>query len=273
MASQATGSVIGAGDLMPLHVVSEKWYQEVVIPYNHNYMTTVGIDLTLGGTAWTVSHDGRSRRKLSPGDTLSLYPGESALVETRETLRLPVNCMGFVFPKLSLVQEQGVVQAPPVVVDYGYGRSQKDGLPLRVAFRNESGTVQQLEYEQPICRLVLLATPNAPARQFEFSHIGTLSQAGLPVIKASPTLEDVEAVKAQMSPQLNSMYRALAETVAHLKAADQDLNERLERRLGELSQDRATRWALILGAVSIFVTAILVMVVFVAEALGRSGGS
>ncbi len=89
-------------------------------------------------------------------ETVTLAPGETALVHTGLAMELPQGYGGFIFARSGLATKRGLAPANKVgVIDADYRGE------VMVALYNQSATAQTVEKGERIAQLVLLPAPQA----------------------------------------------------------------------------------------------------------------
>ncbi|MCD1644804.1 dCTP deaminase [Aurantimonas coralicida] len=99
---------------------------EVVSPFEEEFVQAASIDLRLSGLSYRYRFDSYSLgQEVSEADyaesefgELSLSPGESCFVGIEETIRIPSDCLGFIFARSSITRLG--ITIPPVFMNPGY---------------------------------------------------------------------------------------------------------------------------------------------------------
>jgi len=125
-------------------------------PFDSSQVQAASIDLTLGED---IIAAGGNAQRLRAGQSFELLPGRTALVSTRETLRLPNNHLGRV-GAITKIARFGIIAAHGLQVDPSYqGR-------LMFCLFNAGVRSYRLAYGEPIISLELtrLAVPHSRGR-------------------------------------------------------------------------------------------------------------
>jgi hypothetical protein len=179
---------------------------------------------------------------VSDDSPLELYPGDTVVLDSAETLQLPLNCLGLVTSKLSLVR-QGIVQAPPGIIDFGYGHDRPR--PLELVITNESTQKRLLRLGDRICRVTLLATAQPVASPYEEAGARRFEPYAPFRFRGSPTPQHVKDAEGYVDRSMYSLYEALEET-----------STRLDEKIKQVEEDRVSRRAIMLGMVALVVAAL-----------------
>ncbi len=242
-----TGDGVSLSGLLPFQLVERAGYNaSVVVGWDTLKMTPIGMDLTVGALA---THLGKGEDVvIAEGAPLELYPGDSAIIHTQERLNLPLNWCGLVGAKVALVMK-GLVQAPPIFVDFGFGYNNPQD--LTVVIQNASPYRLTLGKGEPICRLVLFAIDSRPDQVY--THKDRTAVAMPPYrFAANPSRADVQEAEPRVSRLLYSLYDSMQRT-----------NEDMRQRLSDVSQQlpmRIAALAIVAATISVMVASLKVLV-------------
>lgn len=98
----------------------------VVEPFDEAFLQSASIDLRLGDIQYKYKFDSYALgQDITPDDyehvkfeEIILEPRESAFIGLAETIHVPANCVGFVFPRSSITRIG--LSIPPVYINPGY---------------------------------------------------------------------------------------------------------------------------------------------------------
>lgn len=142
---------------------------DVVQPFFEEFVQPSSIDLRLGFTAYrynmhsyvvgeSIPEEQVVRQRLKEEEGLVLKPGDVVHVSLYESLNLPENMMGIIFPRSSVTRLGLVIS--PVYVNPGY----KGKIPLSLF--NASGMTLEIKPLIRIAQLVLISLSSRPYRAY-----------------------------------------------------------------------------------------------------------
>ncbi len=173
-------------------------------PFDSSQVQAASIDLTLGED---IIAAGGNAQRLRAGQSFELLPGRTALVSTRETLRLPSNHLGRV-GAITKIARFGIIAAHGLQVDPSYqGR-------LMFCLFNAGVRSYRLVYGEPIISLEItrlavphsrgrIATQHSPA---EVEENFTLARACLEIVRRWLELRvEVEALDGRVAATITGL--------------------------------------------------------------------
>lgn len=140
--------------------------------------------------------------ELEPGQVFDVLPGESLLVSTLETIRMPQTLVGHMYPRSS-VNRQGLAVDLSGLVDAGY----EGNLIIPVRNNNTSNVVRLYPGER-FCQLTFTSLSGpAHARQSRY-HKRDIATGVLPEVDA----EEIRLIREGNIRALKDRYRVLRKT-------------------------------------------------------------
>jgi dCTP deaminase len=92
---------------------------ELVNPFDKNFIKYGAYELGLGEEVFLTSGANDTKKKIGPGDQISIPPGQFGLLMTEERLKVPADAIGFISIKFS-IKQQGLVNVSGFHVDPGF---------------------------------------------------------------------------------------------------------------------------------------------------------
>ena len=159
-------------------------------------------DLGIGSIFLPNAAPGKPGSARSPKKEHTLGPGETVIVETRETLKLPPNVAAFGFPP-SHVSMNGILMTNPGHVDPGYEGT------MSFTLVNMGREPYSLVPSAGICTLLLFRFAVAPQRAYRGSNVSSkadtlrrLSPDFLQIEERARTIAKSEVQSAALGAQL-----------------------------------------------------------------------
>jgi deoxycytidine triphosphate deaminase len=118
----------------------------LIYPFDDDNLGPFTYDLSVGEQAYSIRED--KEIDVAKEGYVTIQPGETVLILTREFIGLPQNITGLIEMRARLVL-QGVVASATKADPTWYGR-------LAIAVANHSKGVITLRYKEPFCSLVLM---------------------------------------------------------------------------------------------------------------------
>jgi dCTP deaminase len=92
---------------------------DIVYPFKAERIKQAAYEMALGGEAFLTSSETKKKIILSPGEELSIPPGQLALLMTEELVMIPDNVIGFISIRAG-IKFRGLVNVSGFHVDPGY---------------------------------------------------------------------------------------------------------------------------------------------------------
>jgi dCTP deaminase len=142
----------------------------VTDPFEVEFIRAASVDLRLGSTAYRYRFDSyHLGQEISDADyehesfeSLPLEPSQSAFVGLDATIKVPTDCVGFIFPRSSITRLGLVI--PPVYMNPGYSGK----MPLTII--NNSPFKVELVPRVRVAQLVCARLDQAPAVAYHESE-------------------------------------------------------------------------------------------------------
>jgi dCTP deaminase len=138
------------------------------------------LDLRVGEIVVPEIPDGAWGSATRPASEYNLRPGETAVVQTRETFQLPGNCAGIAFPPDSM-SKNGLLMTNPGHVDPGYHGK------LKFTLINMGKTEALLKVGEPIATLLLIRLDSDADKGWITRHDGRAGAGVTPEMLAKLT--------------------------------------------------------------------------------------
>lgn len=159
----------------------EKSGQSVVTPFDQSSLQPASIDLRLGDTETVYDLKEYVLGQDIPEDRISqqkfavrkVAPGETVFVTLKETIRIPDDCLGFVFPRSSITR-LGII-IPPVFMNPGY-----DG-QLPITIKNTTNIEITIMPDVRVAQLICAPLSGVPATSYKKAgkYAGEVGSASL----------------------------------------------------------------------------------------------
>ena len=129
----------------------------LINPFEEDWLTPMGYDLRVGGCYKTYKNETRKLR-INEGETITIKPGETALIDTLERIGMPRNCSIGALLVSRVSQVNRGLSHISTKIDPNW-----DGT-LKIAVSNFSKKNIELEYKEKICCIVFFSIRN-PSRK------------------------------------------------------------------------------------------------------------
>ncbi|MCK9542494.1 MAG: dCTP deaminase [Novosphingobium sp.] len=154
----------------------------VVRPFDESAVQPASIDLRLGNTETVYEIKEYVLGQDIPEDQISqrqfqirkVAPGETVFVTLKETIRIPADCLGFVFPRSSITRLG--IAIPPVFMNPGYEGQ------LLLTIKNTTGIEMTIMPDVRVAQLIcanLAAFPSAGYAERGGKYAGEAGSASL----------------------------------------------------------------------------------------------
>lgn len=207
-----------------------------IAPFEEENLEPASVDLTLGDEAFRASDD--DKITLSEGDTLTLPPGEMALVLTREQLEVGTEIAGNIGLR-SYFARKGIDLLSGPQVDPGFRG------PLHIVLLNLSPSKLLIEYGEPFLTVEFRRLDEASAEAYDGSY-----QA-----QSVITPEEMRDLKEGQGIALSDAVKAMQNIARDVST--------LQESVTELSSNADRYMKLYVRSIMALVGAVISLVVFV----------